>query len=220
MPPFPTRSRPASNCGFTSTTAAKAEAKVAITARQHLLERDERDIGRQQVGRIGQLVGGQVAGVDPFHDVHPGVAPEPLVQLAVAHVESDDLDRAALQQAVDEPAGRSAHVEGAAAGHVEVEGIEGVRQLLPRAGDETGPLAQSQVGIDGDRRAGLVDHYARHLDLAGHDQRSGETARGREASVDKQLVEPHPGDLGHRRALRDPAGRHQLQQPSRRPPSR
>ena len=54
-------------------------------------------------------------------------------------------------------------------------------------------------GVGGDRGTCLVDHDALHFDLARHDERPGQAAGGREAPLDEQLVQTHPGNLGHRR---------------------
>ena len=61
-PPFPTRSRPTSNCGLTSARQSKRGAAAGEHGRQHLGERDERHVGHDQVGRVGQLVARRASG--------------------------------------------------------------------------------------------------------------------------------------------------------------
>ena len=65
---------------------------------------------------------------------HPGVVPEPLVELAPADVDGHHRGGAPLQQAVGEAAGRRAGVEAPRPGHVDGEAVEGGVQLVARPG--------------------------------------------------------------------------------------
>ena len=87
-----------------------------------------------ELGREREL--GQLSGVRPLEHGHARVVAEPFVELAAADVESDHPRRAALEQDVGEAAGRGADVERVAPGRVDVELVEGVRELLPAARDE------------------------------------------------------------------------------------
>jgi len=101
--------------------------------RQHLRQRDEGDVGDDQLGPVGQLVRRQLARVPAFDHGHARVVAEPPLQLAVRDVDSDDVCSAVLEQAVGETAGRGARVQTAAAGGVEPEPAERVLELLTSA---------------------------------------------------------------------------------------
>ena len=79
--------------------------------RQRRPQRDERDVARDEVGRVRKL--GQVARVHALEDGHARVVAQPRMQLAVADVERDHVRRAVLEQAVGEAAGGRADVEAA-----------------------------------------------------------------------------------------------------------
>ena len=72
-----------------------------------------------EVRPVRQRVARQRARVRPLEHGHARVVAQRQRQLAVGHVERDHVRRAALQQAVGEPAGRGADVERAAAGDVD-----------------------------------------------------------------------------------------------------
>ena len=78
-----------------------------ITDRQ----RDERQVGHDDVDRTAGDGGRDVADVRAFDVRDPVVGPQPLVQLAVADVDGDDVTGAALQEAVGESSGRCPGVE-------------------------------------------------------------------------------------------------------------
>jgi len=69
------------------------------------------------------------------------------VQLAVPHVERDHPPRAALEEAVGEPAGRGAEVEAVEAGGIDAERVEGVGELLAAARDEPGRALDLDHGV-------------------------------------------------------------------------
>ena len=66
----------------------------------------------------------------------PVVGAQPLVQLAVADVDGDDVTGAALQEAVGETAGRCPGVERQLSGDVDAERGQRVVELLTAAADE------------------------------------------------------------------------------------
>ena len=121
--------------------------------RQHLGERDERDVGGHQAGLERQLGGVEVAGVAALDHLDPRVVAQAPVELAAGDVERDHPRRAALEQAVGEAAGRSADVEAVAARRVDAERVERVRELDPAARDEGRRLGEQQLGVLGDQLA-------------------------------------------------------------------
>ena len=151
---MPTRSRPSSNCGFTSKKLAIL-ADAAGDCSEHLRDRDERDVNRREVGREGQLVGTEVARVAALDHLDPRVVAQAPVELARGDVERDDALRAVLQQAVGEPAGRGADVEAAEPADIDSEHIERVLELDAAAGDVGRWLGDRQLGVLGDELAGL-----------------------------------------------------------------
>ena len=101
--------RPASNCGFTRTTRSAPGAASEPVA-GHGAQRDERQVGDHDVERLA--AGSKprtVADIGPLQRADPGVAPEPLVELAPAHVDRHDrgcavLERQSVNPPVDAPA--------------------------------------------------------------------------------------------------------------------
>jgi hypothetical protein len=88
-------------------------------------ERDERQIGDDERGRERQILPSEVATfVRSAHD-HAGVVAQRPGELPVADVHGHDPRRPRLQQAVGEPPGGRAGVEGLAASRVDVEPLEG-----------------------------------------------------------------------------------------------
>ena len=108
-------SRPASNCGFTRSTRSAPGAASASTGGSTVRrEMNDRSATTRSAG-VAEVAGRQVADVGALADLDAGVGAQPLVQLAVADVDGHHRGRAPLEEAVGEPAGRRAEVEGAAA---------------------------------------------------------------------------------------------------------
>ena len=107
-------------------------------------------------------------------------------ELSVADVERRHARGTRLEEHIGEPARRRADVEAVLAGHVDVERLERVRELLAAARDEARPAATSSDGDVVDLLAGLV--------VPGHAPREDErlglrTALG-EPALDEEDVEP------------------------------
>jgi hypothetical protein len=71
------------------------------------------------------------------------------MDLAMAHIERNHRDSAALEEAVGEPACRRAGVEPAQTGRVDVEGVQCSVELLPAAADEAGWRTGEHDGVTG-----------------------------------------------------------------------
>ena len=82
---------------------------------QHRRQRDERQVGDDEVDRAADGVGGQRADVGALHHHHRGVGAQRPGQLAVADVGGDHLAGPAIQQHLGEAAGRRAGVQAAPA---------------------------------------------------------------------------------------------------------
>ena len=86
---------PASNCGLTRITigAPGAATSPTSTGTARVTEMNERSAVDQVDRRPAHRGQGHVADVQALVAGHPGVLPEPLVELAVAHVDGDDRRR-------------------------------------------------------------------------------------------------------------------------------
>ena len=82
---------------------------------QHRRQRDERQVGDDQVDRPADRVGGEVADVGALHHRHPRIGAQRPGQLAVSDIGGDDLAGTAVQQHLGEAAGRGAGVQAAPA---------------------------------------------------------------------------------------------------------
>src|SRR3989442_7504611 len=96
---------------------------------QDLAERDERDVDDDEVDQAWQITGGEVARIEAFDDDHTRIVSQRPVELAVADVERDHARRAALEQGVGEPSGRSPDVERLASLHSNAKRVEPMGEL-------------------------------------------------------------------------------------------
>ena len=88
-PPLPTRSRPTSNCGLTITSASNRVRRARQHRRQHLRQRDERDVGDDQVRPVRQRAALERARVDPLEHRDARIVAQRQRQLPVGDVERD-----------------------------------------------------------------------------------------------------------------------------------
>ena len=113
----------------------------------------------------------------------------------MADVERDDARGAALQQHVGEAAGGGADVERLAAGDVDAEGVERVRELEPAAADVRVVRRGSATSASASTSVpAFVTDLAVDRDLAGQDQRARPLARRRQAAFDDELIEANHSD--------------------------
>jgi hypothetical protein len=77
------------------------------------------------------------------------------MQLPIAHVDREDARGSCLEEAVREPARRRADVGAVQAGDLEVEGVEGVTQLLASTRDEGRRLLDDELDVLRDLLSGL-----------------------------------------------------------------
>ena len=76
-----------------------------------LEDRHKAHVGDDQVDRIRDQRGGQVAAVDAFQRDDARIVAQPLGQLVMADIDGIDFCGAALEQHLGEPAGRRAEIE-------------------------------------------------------------------------------------------------------------
>ena len=144
LPSAPPR-RPASNWGFTSThqVGARPRRRATRAAAPRCSEMNDRSATTRSTG-AAEAAGVEVADVGALAHRDPGVGPEPLVELAVADVDGHDLGGAALQQAVGEPAGRRAGVEGPARRRRRRRSARARPRACRRPGSRTGPAGRGR----------------------------------------------------------------------------
>ena len=118
----------------------------------HGHDRGSGSVGIEQCARLQQTR------VAALHQPYTLVLAQLHGDLSKAGIDGRDARRAVLQKAVGKAAGRSAHVECPAAGHVDLPELERAFQLESAAAHVAQLVAeQAQGGIRIDRRAGLVD---------------------------------------------------------------
>jgi aminoglycoside 6'-N-acetyltransferase len=154
---------------------------------------DEGDVRDEQVGPERQL--GELARVRPLHHGDARVAAELRMQLPVAHVDRDHARDAVLEQVVREAAGRGSDVDGVASVQLELELLEGVRELLAATRDEARRPLHVKVDVLGDLVPGLVVAG----DETGQDERLRLCAALGEPALHEHDVEalPHRGKGSH-----------------------
>src|SRR5262245_64031753 len=87
---------------------------------------------------------------------HAWIAPQSLVELAVADVDRGDAPRAALEEDVRKASCRRPDVETVASGRVDPECVEPVRELLAPAGDVRRRRLELELRVVVDLRPRLV----------------------------------------------------------------
>ncbi len=152
-------------------------------------DRDEGEVTRHEVRRPREVAGCEVPRVGALHDRDARVLAQPPVELAVAHVQGDHARRPAAQQAVGEPAGGRAEVEGVDAGDVDGQGVERARELEPAPRDVAVVAADVEFGVLRHAGAGLVDGPPVDPHAPGHDGRLGPRPAREEAPGHEGLIE-------------------------------
>ena len=110
-------------------------------------QRDEGQVGDHQVHRTVDVLGREVADVEPLAHEDAGVGPDGRGQLVVAHVHGGHPFGAPLEEDLGEAAGGGPGVERPAAGHGDVrERLERADELVGRTGDvPRARVAQAQT---------------------------------------------------------------------------
>ena len=183
--PCPTSSRPASNCGLTSTTACQPGAESAQHRRQRDADGDERDVADGELRREREL--GERARVRPLEHDDARVGAQPRMELPVADVDRDHARRAALEQHVGEAAGRRADVEAVEARRIDAE----ARRARARASRRRARRTRGGASTSSSR---VLVHLLARLVVAGHEPGEDERLRLR-----ARLGEPalHEEDVQH-----------------------
>ena len=159
---------------------------------RHRSQRDERQVGHHDVDRSAD--GGSIEGADvgALPKVDALVVAETLVELAVPHIDGDDLARPALEETVGEPTGRRAGVERAATLDEDPEAVEPGGELVSRPRLRTA-RAYHDDRPRGHESCGLVSHRAADDDAPVDDELRGAFAARSETSSDEFRIEATPG---------------------------
>jgi len=164
-----------------------AVAQVPERREERDAQRDERDVGHDEVDPLGKVEA--LARVHSFARDDPRIRAEPPVQLTFPDIDGVDPSGAALQETVGEPARRRAHVERDRAGDVDAKLVERGVQLVTTARHEPWSRRDRDRHGVGDRSGGAIGDLAIHAYGAGEDERLRAFAARRERSLDEQLIE-------------------------------
>ncbi len=161
--------------------------------RQHVLERDEADVDGDDVGGIAEAGGIELANVGAFerHDLRP--VAQARMQLVAADVDRVDPARAARQQHLGEAAGRGADVEADAAGDVEAEPVERMRELDAGARHPRERRLGADDRLGGDLRRRLGDRHVVGGHQPGGDGGLRLGAALEQAALDEQAIDTDAG---------------------------
>jgi hypothetical protein len=99
-------------------------------------QRDEGEIADDQVDATADRRCVEVTNVGALQIRDAPIGSQPLMELAVADVDRDDVDCATLEQAIGETTRRRSGVERASSGHVDAKRVECVVELEAAAPDE------------------------------------------------------------------------------------
>jgi hypothetical protein len=103
---------------------------------RHERERDEREVGDDDLGAVRQILDPERADVRTVQRGHPGIGSERPRELSVPHVEGRHMRGPAAQQDVREPAGRGSGIERRSIGDDDAEAVQGRVELLAAARNE------------------------------------------------------------------------------------
>ncbi len=154
-------------------------------------QRDEGEVGDHDLDGASDDVRLEGADVRALEDSHACVATQQPCQLPASHIDRDHLARTSLEQAVGEPTGRRAGVEGAEAPHVERECVEGGIELLAATRHEAGRRTGEANGFLGTHKPGRDPGWAPpHGDATGRNRFGRLPAAADQPAPDQLGVEP------------------------------
>ena len=155
MPPLPTRARPGLELRLHEQHEVGVGGGAAHERGRDGAQRDEGQVGDREVDRAADVLGLEVAGVGALEHRDPRVGAQRPRELTTPDVDREHRRRAGLEQAVGEPAGRRAEIEGPRARHRRPRSVERGGELLAATRHEAGRVPWSWIGSAGStRRAG------------------------------------------------------------------
>ncbi len=167
-----------------------AVAQVRKRRREREAQRDERDIGDDEVDALRELEA--LPHVHALARDHPWVLAQRPVELAAADVHRMDAQRAALQERVGEAAGRGADIERDASANVDAQIVERARELGAAARYVARASLDADGDVVGDERRRTVRRLTFDAHGAGHDERLRALAARSERARHQELVEAAP----------------------------
>ena len=139
-----------------------------------MLERDERNVHAEERNRLCQVPRLYIADVCSFHIDDARIGAQAPRQLAVAHIDGVDLDRAVLQHTVGKAARGRANVHADLAVRAHRKDLHGLFQLEAAAADIADVMpAHLDLGVFLDHLAGLVHLLLVDKNDTGHDEGFG-----------------------------------------------
>ena len=157
--------------------------------RQHELQADEADIDGHEACLLPDILRLHIADVCLLHADHARVVPELPVELTVADIDGENLDRTVLQHAVGEAAGAGTDIEADLAFTGDAELADRLLELEPATGDVRKHVtADLDLGFRIEGGAGLVFLLAIDIHDAGHDGTLRFFSGFCQSSVDQQHV--------------------------------
>src|SRR5215467_1902198 len=124
--------------------------------RQNLFERDERDIDDGERRLVAEDARVERARIRVLHHDHALILAQTGVELAGADVDRVHTRGALLEQAIGEPARRGADVQTDSPGHLDLEVVERVDELLAPAAHVGAPRPDLDGGPWSDQDARLI----------------------------------------------------------------
>ena len=180
-------------------------------------QRDEREVGDDEIARAAEVGGVGVADIGLLVDVDSIVGSDLLVELITSDIDGDDTGRPPLQHTVGEPTRRRPDVDDTASGRIDAEVVERRIELLATSAHEPGAVAGDLDRLPRVDQAGrLGGRSTTDGDLAALDEFPGlGSARG-EPAPDEFGVKTAPcGHVSPRGAGRPaPQGRGQCARPA------
>lgn len=157
--------------GFDKDDPACARRKAVLQRGQHQLQGYERAVGREEIGRFGDVFRCKVSDIRPFNDDDARILAQFPRELPVAHVDRIHTRSAVLKQAIGEAAGRGARVDRDHAVDIDLELVESRFELKSASADITRLLADVERDIFRKAKAGFVEDLAVYSEYtSGKDQ--------------------------------------------------
>jgi hypothetical protein len=169
---------------------------------QHLGDRDEADIGDQQVDAFRDDRAIQFPRVLALKAHHPRVAPQARMQLVMPHIDGVNPRGTALQQHLRKPAGGGTDIETGLAGNIDAPGIEPGQQFQRRARyiGRGRILQRQQIGF-AHHLVGLFRRLAIDPDRMAQNGVAGPGPAGQQPALFQRQVEPYPAQSATSRSI-------------------
>jgi hypothetical protein len=173
---------------------SKRSGRARQDRRQHLKQRDERDVDDDQLGPVRAGRQARARGVDALEHRHAVVGAQLTPARRTATSTAITPPRPALEQAVGEPA-RSTRRRPCTAGPSTgtAERLQRVSSLMPPRETNRRPAGDRDLGVLVDHPPRLVGELVADPHLARHHRCRGARTRREEAALGQELVE---ADLG------------------------